>query len=108
MKAVKVSIYINESDQWRGRPLHLSLLQALAKEGIAGATVLRGVAGYTKARGISTSSLVDAGGLLPLVVEFIDADEHVQRMLPMIKEMAGSRLVATCEMNILSGGAFQG
>ena len=106
MKAIRVSTYINEADRWHGRPLHIALLEALSKEGIAGATVLRGVAGYTKARGIATTSLVDAGGMLPLVVEFIDSMENVQRMLPVIKQMVGARLVTTTEVEIQSGGAF--
>jgi PII-like signaling protein len=106
MKAVRVSIFINEADKWQGRPLHIQLLEALAKEGIAGATVVRGVAGYTKARGISTTSLVDAGGLLPLVVEFIDSAENVERMLPLITSMIGKRLVATSEVDVRYGGAL--
>jgi hypothetical protein len=106
MKAKRVSIFINEADQWRGRPLHIELLQALAKGGIAGATVVRGVAGYTKSRGIATTSLVDAGGLLPLVLEFIDSEENVERLLPMLYEMVGNRLIATSDLDIRHGGAF--
>jgi hypothetical protein len=37
--------------------------------------------------------LVDAGGKLPLVLTFVDTDEHVQRILPRVKEMAANRLV---------------
>lgn len=107
MKTQKVSIYINESDKWHHRPLHLELLRALGEAGIAGATVLRGVAGYTRAHGISTTSLVDAGGLLPLVVEFIDAKQHIDQMMPMIAEMAGKRLVTVQDIEIRSGGAFE-
>ncbi len=106
MHAKRVSIFINEADKWRGRPLHIELLQALAKEGIAGATVVRGVAGYTKSGGIATTSLVDAGGLLPLVVEFIDGAEHVERILPMLKEMVGKRLIIATDTEIRHGGAF--
>jgi PII-like signaling protein len=106
MRAVRVSIYINESDKWHGRPLHLQLLEALAREGIAGATILRGVAGYTRGRGISTTSLVEAGGLLPLVVEFIDEEEHVDRILPHIVPMVGNRLITTTDVKIRFGGAF--
>ncbi|HXE89346.1 MAG TPA: DUF190 domain-containing protein [Terriglobales bacterium] len=106
MKAKRVSIYINEADQWHGRPLHLELMQALAKEGMAGATVLRGVAGYTRAAGISTTSLVDAGGLLPLVIEFIESEENIERMMPTITKMVGNRLVTVTEVDIRHGGAF--
>jgi PII-like signaling protein len=37
--------------------------------------------------------LVDAGGKLPLVLTFVDTDEHIQRVLPRVKEMASHRLV---------------
>lgn len=106
MQALRVSIFINEGDKWHGKPLHLELLQALAHQGIAGATVVRGVAGYTRSAGISTTSLVDAGGKLPLVVEFIDVDDDVDRLMPTIKEMIGNRLVITSPVSIRHGGAF--
>jgi PII-like signaling protein len=107
MNAVRVSIFINEADKWRHGPLHLEVLKELAHQGIAGATVVRGVAGYTRSRGISTTSLVDAGGTLPLVVEFIDEEHHVERILPAIKPMVGNRLITTSPVTIRHGGAFQ-
>jgi PII-like signaling protein len=42
---------------------------------------------------VHTSSLVDAGGKLPLVITFIDTDEHVNRVLPRLREMAAHRLI---------------
>jgi PII-like signaling protein len=106
MKAKRVSMFINEADKWRGRALHLELLKALGEQGIAGATVVRGVAGYTRSAGISTTSLVDAGGKLPLVVEFIDEEQHVERILPLLREMVGNRLITTSDVAIRHGGAF--
>jgi PII-like signaling protein len=106
MQAIRVSIFINESDRYHGHALHLELLRTLAKQGIAGATVVRGVAGYTKSAGISTTSLVDAGGKLPLVVEFIDEEQHVEAMLPTLEKMVGQRLITTSALNIRHGGSF--
>jgi PII-like signaling protein len=37
--------------------------------------------------------LVDAGGQLPVIVNFVDTDEHVSRVLPALKEMAAHRLI---------------
>ena len=90
---VRISIYINEADEWRHRPLHLELLRRLYDAGIAGGTVLRGVAGFTHSTGLATTSLVDAGGRLPLVVEFIDSAEKVEAILPHLREMVGQRLI---------------
>ena len=60
---------------------------------MSGGTVVRGVAGFTGLKGVHTASLVDAGGKLPLVVTCIDTEEKVQRVLPMVREMAGQRLI---------------
>lgn len=91
--AVQVTIYLNEADQWRHRPLHLEMLKYLREAEIAGATVLHAVAGFTGHSRVKTATLVDAGGKLPLVLTFIDKEEHVERVLPQIKQMAGNRLI---------------
>ena len=38
-------------------------------------------------------ALVDTGGKLPVIVSFVDTDEHVSRVLPHLKEMAAHRLI---------------
>lgn len=88
-----VSIYINESDKWRRRPLHLELLKMLHAEGMAGGTVLRAVAGFTGSGGVQSTSLVDVGRALPLVVQFIETEQNISRVLPRIREMAPDRLI---------------
>ncbi len=92
-EAVKVTVYINEADQWNHRPLHLEVLRMLHREGVAGGTVLHAVAGFTGGAGVQTTSLVDAGGKLPLVIEFVDSPENVERVMPLLKKMAGRRLI---------------
>ena len=42
---------------------------------------------------MKSSSLVDAGGKLPLVIIFVDTEEHVSRVLPKLREMASHRLI---------------
>lgn len=91
--AVQVSIYLNEADEWHHKPLYLEILNYLRAENVAGATVLHAVAGFTGRSRVKTSSLVDAGGKLPIVITFIDMDEHVDRVLPKLKEMAAHRLI---------------
>ena len=90
---IKVSMYINEADEWHHGPLHLEVLKMLEEQGLSGGTVLHAIAGYTAKGGIHTTSLVDAGGKLPLVIEFIDTQEKVRMVLPRLKEMAPHRLV---------------
>ena len=65
----------------------------LHEHGVAGGTVLRAVAGFTGKGGVETTSLVDAGGKLPLVIEFIDTQQKVASIMPQLKSMVGTRLV---------------
>lgn len=102
-KAVQVSIYLNEADEWHRRPLHLELLKYLREQEVAGATVLHAVAGFTGHSRVKTATLVDAGGKLPVVLTFIDTEEHVDRVLPHIKEMAPHRLIVSEKVVLESG-----
>src|SRR5262245_38568076 len=101
--AVQVSVYLNEADKWHHRPLHLEMLKYLREQEVAGATVLHAVAGFTGHSRVKTSSLVDAGGKLPLVLTFIDTEEHVSRVLPHVQEMAAHRLIVSEKVTLESG-----
>ena len=50
-------IHIGESDKWHGRALYEALVELFRKEGLSGATVLRGVAGYGSMPGSGLPSL---------------------------------------------------
>ena len=86
-------MYLTEGDSWRHRPLHLEILNYLREENVAGAVVLHSVAGFQGRSKVRTAHLVEAGGELPVIVTFVDTDEHVCRVLPKLKEMAAHRLI---------------
>jgi PII-like signaling protein len=102
--AVQISIYLNEADEWQHRPLHIAILNYLKAENVAGATVIHAVAGFTGRSRVKTSSLVDAGGKLPIILTFIDTEDHVERVLPKLCEMAAHRLIVREEVSIEQGG----
>ncbi len=97
-----MSVYINEADEWKRKPLHLEILRLLHRAGLAGGTVVRAVAGFTGTGGVQTTSLVDAGGKLPLVVQFVDVEENVARVLPDLRQMAPGRLITVHDVDVVS------
>lgn len=101
--AVQITIYISEGDEWQRKPLHMELLNYLRKENVAGATVLHAVAGFTGRHRVHTTTLVDAGGTLPLVLTFVDTDEHVDRVMPTLKTMAAGSLIVRENVRIEQG-----
>ena len=97
---MKLSVYINEGDEWHHRPLYLEVLKMFREQGMSGGTVVRAVAGFTAKEGVQTSSLVDVGGKLPLVIEMVETTENIQRILPHLKEMAPHRLIVRQHVEI--------
>ena len=91
--AVQVTIYLTEGDSWHHRPLHLALLKYLREENVFAAVVFHAVAGFLGRSRVQTAHLVEAGGQLPVVLIFVDRDEHVDRVLPKLREMAAHRLI---------------
>ena len=64
---------------------------------------MHAVAGFLGRQRVKTSHLVDAGGKLPLVVLFVDEEEHVSRVLPTLKQMSGTRLIVRENVVVESG-----
>jgi len=92
-----VRIFIGDSDKWHHRPLHTALLERLRKEGFAGATVIHGVAGFGAASIIHTASIVDLSADLPVLIEVVDDQEHIDKIVPILDEMITKGALVTIE-----------
>lgn len=98
--AVQVTIYLNESDKWD------RILRMLQAEGIRGASVFHAAAGFNGRHAIHRSSLVNGGGDLPVIVVFVDLEEHVARVLPKLAELAPHQLIVR-ENVVIEQGNFE-
>lgn len=101
--AVQVTIYLNEADQWHHKPLHIEMLNYLRKEGVFAATATHTVAGFLGRHRVETAHLADVGGKLPVIITFVDTDEHVARVLPALREMASHRLIVRENVHLEQG-----
>jgi PII-like signaling protein len=101
--AVQVTMYLNESDRWKGRALHVELLNFLRNENVFSATIVHAVGGFVGRQRVKSAHLVDAGGKLPVMLTFVDRDEHANRVLPKLKEMAPHHLIVRQNVVIEQG-----
>jgi CBS-domain-containing membrane protein len=97
----RIRIYVGEADQWQAGPLYLALLETLRVEGCAGATAFRGVAGFGAHSRIHAANLLDISADLPIVVEWIDAPERVERVLPAIRAMVAEGMITSEDVSIV-------
>ena len=88
--AQRLTIYIGESDHWRGKPLYMAILETLRNHGLAGATVVRGVAGFGAHSRIHTYAIERLSEDLPLRIEVVDQADKIalaiEHIAPMVSE----------------------
>lgn len=99
-KARRVRIYMSEDDRRAGKLLYRAVVELLRAENAQGATVIRAVEGFGAAGRLHASSLVDVAAQLPVIVEWIDRPEQVQRLMPRILELVGHGLVTVDETEV--------
>jgi PII-like signaling protein len=92
-----VRIFLGESDLWQHRPLARALLERLRTEGFAGATVIHGVAGFGASSVIHTANLIELSADLPVLIEVVDDQAHIDRLLPILDEMLTGGALVTIE-----------
>jgi uncharacterized protein len=73
----------------------------LRKEGFAGATVLRGVAGFGGSSVMHTDKLLHMSQDLPMLVEVIESNEKIEKILPQIDLMMEGGIVTLEKVRVL-------
>lgn len=95
-----VTIYVNSTDQYRGRPLYSAIVQLCKERGIAGATVSRCVEGYGGHGHIHTTRLLELSENLPVRIEVIDIAERIEPLLAALEPMIGEGLLTMTDVRI--------
>jgi PII-like signaling protein len=98
---VLMRIFIGESDRWERRPLYAALLELFRAKGLAGATVLKGVAGFGPDSIIHQASLLRMSSDLPLVLEVVDTQEHLEGVLPEVDRMMSGGLITMEKVRVV-------
>ncbi len=99
----RVRIYIGERDKAPGHhePLWETILNLLRDEGAAGATMIRGLAGFGAHSKLHLARIADIVPDLPVLVEWIDGPERVERLLPRVAELVRSGTITIEDVAIV-------
>jgi PII-like signaling protein len=84
-KVKRLRIYISSTDKFKHSPLYEVIVYAAKRQGISGATVLKGIMGYGASSEIYSSKLWELSEKLPLVVEIIDESHKIDSFFNSIK-----------------------
>jgi hypothetical protein len=99
-------IFIGESDRasegpLAGKPLYEAILLLLRDSGFAGATVVRAIAGFGASARIHTDRILRLSMDLPIVIEVVEEEERIQRILPTLDPLIGGGLITLEKVRVI-------
>jgi hypothetical protein len=100
--AKKITIHLNEDTSAQSDYLSREIVSLLLKQGVAGATVLRPEAGFGSHHRVHTQEGgADTAQHMPLRIEFIDTEQNIRTLLPLLQEMVTDGLIEAQDTVIL-------
>ena len=99
--ARKVTIYINEDTQHHLGPLSDAILTFLLHKGVSGATASRAMAGFGSHHKMHTTKIEVLAEHLPVRIEFIEAAEKVDELMPALFDMVTDGVIEVQDTHVV-------
>ena len=103
--ATLLRIFIGENDEFGDRPLYEAIVLKAREMHLAGATVLRGPMGFGQSSLLHTAKILRLSVDLPLIIEIVDGEDKINKLLPALEQMIGSGLVTLEKVQVLQYGS---
>jgi len=100
-QALMIRIFIGENDRYNGKPLYEQIVLRARELNLAGATVTRGILGFGADSRIHSSKILELSEDLPIVIEIVDTEENIEKLIPFIDETVTEGLVTLEKMRVI-------
>ena len=104
-KVKRVRIYVSERDKVHHRPATDAVLEFLRHERAHWATLFRSAGGFGSSGTVHVAHLVDVAADLPVLLEWLDSPDDVERLLPRVTAMVPGALITIDETEIVHAPA---
>lgn len=94
-------IFIGEQDKWQGKPLYEEIVFLAKKEGMAGATAVKGFMGFGGKSRMHTAKILRLSEDLPIMIEIVDSEEKINQFLPHLDERVKEGLVTLEKVTVV-------
>ena len=92
-------LHLTDHDRYQCKPLYQAIVEKCLELKIAGATVFRGLEGFGDTAEIHRPHLFTHD--LPILVQIVDSETNIQRLLPIVEDMLDKGLIAISDVSIL-------
>ena len=94
-------IFIGETDRIHGKALYEQIVSKARELGLAGATVIRGTMGFGASSRVHLAKILRLSEDLPIVIELVDTEENLNKLMPFIDENFTEGLVTIEKVRVI-------
>ncbi len=94
-------VFIGESDTCKGKALYEQIVLKARELNLAGATVTRGIMGYGADSRMHSAKLLKLSEDLPVIVELVDTEENLDKLLPFLDETVEEGLITFEKVKVI-------
>ena len=94
-------VFIGEQDRWEGLPLYEAIVNEARALRMAGATVIKGTMSFGAKAHIHTAKLLEMSYDMPMIVEIVDTEANIQKLLPKLDKMVQEGLVTIEKAHVI-------
>lgn len=94
-------IFVGETDIVGSRPLYEAIVVKARELNLAGATVLRGIMGFGAESRIHTAKILRLSEDLPIIVEIVDTEDNINKILPFLDEHVKEGLITLENVKVI-------
>ncbi len=101
--AILLRIFIGEKDRDKEtkKLLYKRIIEILRENDIAGATVVRGILGFGASTRIHEASILSLSEDLPVVIEVVDVEDRINKVLPKLDNIITSGLITMEKVHVI-------
>ena len=98
-------ILIGEDDRHKGRPLYEQIVLKARELKLSGATVFKGIMGFGADSLIHTAKILQLSEDMPIVIEIVDTEENINKILPFLDQTVEGGLVTLEKATVIKYSA---
>ena len=100
-EGILLRIFIGETDRIHGKVLYEQIVLKARELGLAGATVIRGTMGFGASSQVHLAKILRLSEDLPVVIELVDTEENLNKLMPFIDENVTEGLVTMEKVRVI-------
>lgn len=94
-------VFIGEADMYNGKALYEQIVLKAREFNLAGATVTRGILGFGASSRMHSAKLLRLSLDLPIIVELVDTEENLNKLLPFLDETVTDGLITLEKVKVI-------